>query len=242
MNFSLRALFDRTPRMEDHVPVIITFETTISEFDEPEEIPQPTVEQGEDDKRYILEPMYMMIEYTDAKGTMSRRRITTQSAEDKPTGPILWAFCHERNAMRCFRIDRISSIIDQDGVVEEAQPFFAEVLGDADFEVKSGEPKLRRAPKSTDTSTLSAYTAARRRLTPALTLLVAAARSDDYLHPGEMEWILRFCEREAVACCDNGTLVAMPTPDDFDKLERTLRRLRPTRDEVNAALDALAAA
>lgn len=55
-----------------------------------------------------------LIQYEDATGKASQRRITLHDVVKEPGGQLyLKAFCHLRNDERTFRIDRIRSLIDQ---------------------------------------------------------------------------------------------------------------------------------
>lgn len=67
--------------------------------------PLPVLAEPENDNEPI--PLAIFIEYIDAKGEGSARRILCRKI-DLDAGTIL-AFCHERTAMRCFRIDRIQT-------------------------------------------------------------------------------------------------------------------------------------
>lgn len=72
-----------------------------------------------------------MIEYRDVKGARSLRRITVRSLR-RGAGdvPCLYAKCHERNAMRSFRVDRIENCIDIDGEVHEnVHSFMTDTFG-----------------------------------------------------------------------------------------------------------------
>lgn len=54
----------------------------------------------------------LYIEYEDANGRRSERRITCRTLAERPAGRTLVAWCHERNAPREFRIDRIAEVVD----------------------------------------------------------------------------------------------------------------------------------
>ncbi|MCA3256288.1 WYL domain-containing protein [Bradyrhizobium sp.] len=54
----------------------------------------------------------LYIEYEDAGGRRSERRITCRALAKRPAGQTLIAWCHERNAPREFRIDRIAEVVD----------------------------------------------------------------------------------------------------------------------------------
>ncbi len=233
----LKDYFVGTPRIEDPAPQITLRAVGLTGDDIVEEPPK-----GPERKVLALEPYFWMIEYEDAKGQITRRRITMRTIEEVGENLILRAYCHERQAKRSFRIDRVICLIDQDGEIEDAAAWFADILEDTDFRITTkpysqrGPNKVQAEPKA---PAVSPYTTLRRELTPALDVLIAAARSDDVLHPGEMERILRYAEDEACIMRDAGTLPSLEG-EMFEKLERTIRRIRPTRDTVEASLTALA--
>jgi hypothetical protein len=69
------------------------------------------------------------IEYRDANGMLSRRRITLRRVFHASDGQsCVGCFCHERGAVRTFRFDRIVSVIDADGVVWQPREFFTKEL------------------------------------------------------------------------------------------------------------------
>ena len=233
----LDLLLRRTPRATDPAPEIITTRpaSPIAAADEP---------QMTGVTRFILEPYFLMIEYRDARGQVTQRRITTRTVIEQDGVRYLQAECHERHALRSFRLDRIVCFISQDGEVEDAQAWFAEILPIS--EVVQDAKRLvmfssdgTNAPPRQAKPTISTYTTLRRELAAPLTLLIASARSDDFLHPREIRRILHFAEDEAVLLRNAGQLPGDLDADMFDKLERTLRRLRPTREDVDAALEGL---
>jgi hypothetical protein len=242
-------LFGRTPSKTDPVPQITLTAAAlrhhadkidIAATDSDELTTVSPADPGHNVTRYALDRYFSMIEYSDAAGQRSRRRVTMLHVDDNGRTMQLQAFCHERKAPRCFRLDRITCIITQDGEVLDADAWFAEILADADITQITGRaPQLLQTTKPAPL--LSPYTALRREITPALTVLIASARSDDILHPKELDCILRFAEDEAVLLRDAGRLHGNPEADAFDKLERTIRRLRPTREDLQTAFTALAA-
>jgi hypothetical protein len=52
------------------------------------------------------------IEYEDADGNFSRRRVTVRAVKAGLSTSYLYGICHEREAFRCFRVDRIKALID----------------------------------------------------------------------------------------------------------------------------------
>lgn len=233
----LDLLLRRTPRATDPAPEIFTQRpaSPIAPADDPA-VAGAT--------RFILEPYFLMIEYRDARGQVTQRRITTRTVVEQDGVRYLQAICHERQALRSFRLDRIVCFISQDGEIEDAQAWFAEVLPISDV-VQDAERLIifsgdrTKTPAKQSKPAISTYTALRRELAAPMTLLVAAARSDEFLHPREIRRILHFAEDEAAMLRDAGQLPGDLDAEMFDKLERTMRRLRPTREDVDAALEAL---
>lgn len=240
--FFLKWLFDRTPAADHEAPPIgdgRTFRPTVltDASDAPEVFGH---DDHPGDRRCLLEPYFAMIEYIDTNGTRTRRRITMRALDDRDGTLYLLATCHERKAARTFRLDRIQCVISQDGEVEDAAQWFSETLTHYQW---TAAP--RRPPKAPDVSPkapdVSPYTALRREITPALTILIASARSDDYLHPREVASILHYAEDEAFHLRNAGLLPGNPEAEAFAKLERTVLRLRPTQEDLTAAFRSLAA-
>lgn len=94
--------------------------------------PDVTEEDESDstDELGVAEGQHFAIEYRDAKGNLTRRRITVWAIRKSKSGmPSPYARCHERNAMRQFRIDRIQCCIDEDGVIHDTADFLADTFG-----------------------------------------------------------------------------------------------------------------
>lgn len=236
------AAFDPPPRIgngDDFAPMGITEEIRRPTSPAPpqsEVTPllgiQPTI------RRSPLDPIFAMIEYRDAEEQLTRRRVTLRTAEDRDGILYLLAYCHERQALRTFRADRVQCVISQDGEVESARHWLNEITSGLTWEtVDARAPQKTKMPaKAAPTST---YTALRRELSPALTVLIAAARSDDILHPREISSIMIYLENEAFDLRDAGKIPGNPNADDFAKMERTIRRLRPTKEDIAANAEAI---
>jgi hypothetical protein len=54
----------------------------------------------------------LILDYSDAKGRLSQRLVTCTRIENNAGIEYLRAFCHKREAIRAFRIDRILSVFD----------------------------------------------------------------------------------------------------------------------------------
>lgn len=73
----------------------------------------------------------LVIEYQDAAGRRRLRPVTLWSVKPGRDGvPRLLAHSHDRDDIRSFRLDRIVSIADADGVLQEPlEAFYRDVLG-----------------------------------------------------------------------------------------------------------------
>ncbi|WPY93184.1 hypothetical protein T8T21_08590 [Limimaricola variabilis] len=174
------------------------------------------------DEAVELEPVFAVIDYCDATGAKTRRRITMRSLSRGPNAPILRAICHERRALRAFRCDRIQCFVDEDGVVTECHGFFREIMG----------IDLGGLAPAVDPQALNLARRARDRLRPMLSVLVAAARSDGHLHPEELDAILRYAETEALRLEDEGEFDGPITLEVLDQLARLLVHMAPQRSSI----------
>lgn len=67
--------------------------------------------------RNLRKPLEMMIDYEDAGGDASRRKISVEAVEETGGKIYLLAWCRLYDAPRTFRADRIVSLIDEMGNV-----------------------------------------------------------------------------------------------------------------------------
>lgn len=171
-------------------------------------------------------PLFFMIEYTNAKGEFTRRRITAYRIENRDNGlRYIIAKCHERRALRTFRLDRVNCFITQDGEVVEPDVFLSDFLNIDD-----------RIPTPEETKRTRATRAFNERILPAITLLVGAARADEHLDPREAERILLYAEKEALELERSGVLEAVPEISAFNALNKLIRLVRPDLLEIAGAL------
>ncbi|MFG1373975.1 WYL domain-containing protein [Xanthobacter oligotrophicus] len=168
------------------------------------------------------------IDYVDHAGNASHRRISVWAVQRNVEGvPILIAKCHERQAARAFRVDRITAVTDLDGAKREPLVrFFYETFGflwpkdailapaeeDADVRWDRIRAIIRKA---------------------GVTLLAALARADREVGAAEVEEIVFFCER---ACAAEDLDL---TGAERERLAAYVARLRPTAEAVDFALDTL---
>jgi len=168
------------------------------------------------------------IDYEDHAGNFSHRRISVWAIQRNGEGiPILIAKCHERQATRAFRVDRIKAVTDLDGSTREPlSRFFFETFGftwpaDAIL-VPEAEPAAARWDRA---RTIIARSG--------VVLLLALAAVDGERSAAEMEEIRYFCER---ACAGSGLDLSGA---ERERLAAHLARLRPTAESVDRALDTL---
>lgn len=120
--------------------------------------------------------------YVNAKREQSRRRITVRRVYETAAGNILLrAHCHERNAVRAFRVDRIREIVDlHTGEVHEDPLKYLGLVSVPGF-VDSAD----------DTQKLI------KRCRPAFQILVFMARCDGNYHPSEHLAVMEFARDSA---------------------------------------------
>ncbi|MGE5546244.1 MAG: WYL domain-containing protein [Solirubrobacterales bacterium] len=110
------------------------------------------------------------IVYLNAAGKETRRRITVRSVSSRGEVQQLYAYCHEREALRQFRVDRIKEllVLATGEVIEDPKAFFDGLSGrDPTAEALSG---VRHA----------------------LQILTFLARCDGHFHPAELSEIMEF--------------------------------------------------
>ena len=220
---ALEWLFKRSPAVTGTAPEIIPVRNRrvlppVATSDELEETAHVSCEEEID-----LDEAFVAIEYEDAAGNETRRRITMRKLSRGPNAPIVTAICHERHAIRHFRTDRIGCIITKDGEIIDTGTFFRDTLGIdlADFRPDEGIGIARLL---------------RERLRPPVSILVAAARSDGQFLPVELDAIERFIEDHIAWMLDTGRLEVSVTPEHLDKLRELVRTMRPSRGAMSGYL------
>lgn len=155
-------------------PTFTGFTTRLSDQDADTD-DEPDVE-GLDPGREAIMGATFAIEYTDAAGKETRRRITALQFKDGS----LMARCHERRALRNFRLDRITCVIDRQGVIYGTEEFFQ--LIDFPLDHFRGDYIY----------------------VPGLQMLTAVAFADGWMCPPEAECILQYC---AHLCENHGIII-----------------------------------
>lgn len=190
-------------------PTIAALAPAVPSIDSPETLPPEMI--AEQDGAILLEDIFTAIEYTDANGEVSRRRITMRCLEPGPHAPLLLAICHERRAVRRFRTDRIDCFIDQNGEIIEPDDYWRDI----------GINLARIAPRPGALGRVLIN-----RFRPALSILVTLSRADGVMHPAEIDAILAYVADEALEVgveCTGGAL---------EELRVLIMQMRPQQTSI----------
>lgn len=176
-----------------------------------------------------LEEAFTCIDYTDAHGQQTRRRITLRRLARGPHAPLLTAICHERKALRTFRCDRIDGFIEPDGEFLSTEVFFREFfdLELSAFAPSAGQQALQHARRLRD------------RLRAPLSILVIAALSDRHFHAAELDEIAIWTEREINALAQMGELTEEVNIADLDQLLAITGKMRPSRSSLQGYVETI---
>jgi len=174
--------------------------------------------------------------YVNAKEAQSTRRITVHALKRTSEARVLlFARCAETKEIMSFRADRIKYCMDVTGeIYEPPAMFLVEIfgLGPSDAELLAAETAGRGItwpPKD------EAYCVLRQQLRNELTLLTAMAESDGLVSLVESEAILAYARRRS-----DRLGIHLDEARTY-KLQGFIRRLRPTEDQINAAIDDISA-
>lgn len=221
---SLKTFFIGRIQAQAAPPYTHAHRLDVPDDDPHDQLPSPPLEPGHD----LAEGQSFAIDYLDHAGNASHRRISVWAVDRNPEGvPILIAKCHERQATRAFRVDRITAVTDFDGVKREPlSHFFFETFGfvwpKESIHIATGDPTSGRWGRIR-TITRQA----------GLPLLAALALVDREMGAAEVEEIGFFCDR---ACLEKGVDL---TSAERERLSAYIARLRPTEQTVEAAIDTL---
>jgi uncharacterized tellurite resistance protein B-like protein len=239
---SLANLFHRDA---EHLPSPpLAYPASVSQTAELGEV-EPLFADPSDD----ADATFFMIEYRDAGGAFSRRRVILRQVLQADDGRVMLQFhCCERDAPRSFRLDRVLSVIDLDGEVYEPTRYFRDVLS---MDLPQSAAAAHREKQYTALKAAAVIAAAvaataavaavvtpkaghapRRAARDGLRILCAVSRSDGTMDPREVDAILRYIETEAAAA-------GVPTTEeDRAALAEYVRRQRPTQDTLRKCLAA----
>lgn len=168
-----------------------------------------------------LDGQTFVIEYVDTKGRPSVRRISVYALEAGAGGmPCLYARCHERNAMRQFRVDRIRSCADFDGIVyPDVLQFLSDTFGMAMSEAVAASAGHQRWANILDAIRADAV------------LLSCVSLADGSRHDRETDAIADHLARIAEDS------IGMMTDAEIVAMVRYVRRLRPGPEAISAAVE-----
>lgn len=200
----------------------------------------PPKQKPKRDKGEPLENLYCVIEYSDATGKLTRRAITMMRLKNEGDATQIYALCHMRQALRCFRCDRITHVITADGEVIDGPTFLRDILC-IDFIAPEPKPKKAaakplaadiapeepKAPPAKRGRKPSPARDIRDALMPHLAVLVTCAKSDGQFHAAEMDQIAIYAETEAIHLKRSGALDCDLTVEMADNLMKALGTMRP---------------
>ncbi|CCG42158.1 hypothetical protein [Magnetospirillum molischianum] len=213
----------------------------------PTDAPEESVSGREfHDAEDLIGSTFVLV-YRNAKGEESTRRVTLRGIADAAgdAAVCLRCWCHERNAFRSFRSDRVVRVIDLDGEVHLPARFFADLLAGvvaaAPVPAWDGHLPPVPAPVIDQPAPHRAEPpghAQRRVARDGIRVLVGLSRSDGWMAPEEVEVILDYIAARA-------DLDGIATTEaDRVALTPYLRRMYPqstVMDECLTRLDAEAA-
>ena len=151
------------------------------------------------------------LRYEADDGDVTERRVTLHYAYQRGNIYYLQCYCHERKATRCFRSDRILTLVDQET---------GEVLDSSDAIL--ARVKALASPTNVSDATLAAFHSHR----PGIIVLLFLSRCDGE-HPLELDVILGYLDH------------LMPQGIDEELLRRKLRAMHPDPTAYERALNAL---
>lgn len=215
--------FDKPPKLPDNINIKLSdtddeFGTTIDESN-----------NAPDDDLGFAEGQTFIIEYCDAYKNVTMRRITAYNIRRNSNGiPLIVAKCHERNADRSFRIDRIVGVYDMDGVnVSSVKQFLIDDFGMAPQFAEMAEPhQPKRALAKTNNITAAKHVVR----SQGVHLLWCFANADGDFDPRELDVIIDYCEQ----CCLEKNLHL--SESDRADLAKYIKSLRPTSHTVDKSI------
>jgi len=171
-----------------------------------------------------LEQVFTVIDYKDAAGRETRRRITMVKMWGESGRGYVLAVCHERQALRTFRTDRIQCFIDAEtGEILLPKAFFKTVFA---IDLDAWQTPARRRADDRLIVNIRDY------LHSPLSLLVAAARADKDYHAAEIAEVQLYGEREVERLDAAKRFYASPDAAEIDALCQTIDRMRPQRGSI----------
>lgn len=171
---------------------------------------------------------FVAIEYEDAAGKLTRRRITIHRTTHENGFFFLNAYCHERHAIRTFRADRVQTFITADGEVIPGAKFLQDQMGiDIGRNGMSEDRKailLRRIKEQ---------------LRDPLTILIGLAKCDGHIHVDELDCIQIYAERQILSRNAPTIFDDIPIIATLDGLCHSIGMMRPRTPTIATAISRL---
>jgi WYL domain/Tellurite resistance protein TerB len=173
------------------------------------------------------------IEYVDSAGVTSQRRVSCRACGTGPNGArYLQAFCHERKAIRSFRLDRIISVIDLDGEIHEPRAFFEKTLrvqfaATDPLQLADARPKRARGrPRSLVRNEIAG---------DGVRALIALGHADGHLSEAELDVVRGYVARKT------GTSGKPATDLELGEIVDQAKRYYSTHEELIGCLKGISA-
>ena len=230
----LRKLLASVAEKRPHITAPATLQVAVKASDEAEMVPDDASEA--EPSFGFAEGQCFGIEYVAANGEESRRRITVWDIKLGKDGvPCLLAHCHERNATRRFRIDRIQAVVDLDGeIFKPPTEFLNEIFGMDPVFARAAETGSVDLPEFREQARIQAERAERWKqirdiVVPELKILAALSLSDGYMQADERGEIVSHLL----------TLIAHlePSLEEEDRLIELVKRQRPSPGAIDRAVE-----
>lgn len=183
---------------------------------------EPTVVLDDPDSASDLGDAFCLLEYCDASGEESSRRVSMRSLKESAGHIYLNAFCFERRALRQFRLDRITAMITEEG----------ELLDPADYFALHGIALRQQTPAEAIVSRDAGLALTEMRA--GIVMLTAVARADRSVDIREVDAVQTYAERELVALGRDGILAVTPTMEVVEAMAREIAMMRPLAQTLKA--------
>lgn len=230
MSWLTRWLTSR-PSRHDDPPDIVGVSIQLQGEDDLDDLPGDGEGEGERAASDIAD-VFCAMEYVSARGECTRRRITMKRFDDAGAAPRLYAWCHERRAIRSFRLERIACFISVDGEVLAPDAFWASIGISPPITAEASARPVASRPAASAIAAPAprADLALRRSTRRQLRVLAGLGRCDGVYRPVEIEQMLQYALKEG-----EWDGIA-PSEQETEAFRAYLGRLRPTREALSEAL------
>lgn len=200
----------RADEAEEEIPVVLSRTTLEKMGKAPEIVP--------------VDPAVFAMDYTDANGNKSRRRVKLLGVTNHTTPAWINAICYERQKIRTFRVDRIAHIISlNDGEAHDPVTYLTTIAGiPPEMFGLPDDPVLAHARRIFD------------KMRAPLSVLVLAALEDGVMHPKEIDAIMDYARKELTFLVRDGWARRGDKRKEMVIIRDMVVTLRPDRNDLRA--------